>query len=68
MPSKILLTEEPIFKGLEKYLKENGELLNIYNLLKQNPQRFETFRYFFSLMMLYLKWTVSLIFFIYLFF
>lgn len=43
MESKILLTEEPAYKKLQEYLARNENSLNIKNLLKENPKRFDSF-------------------------
>lgn len=44
MENKISLTEDPIYKQLQQYLKERNSALNIRHLLQDNPLRFETFR------------------------
>lgn len=44
MESKILLNEEPAYKKLQAYLANNEDKLNIQKLLKENPQRFESYR------------------------
>ncbi|KAK6622525.1 hypothetical protein RUM44_002337 [Polyplax serrata] len=43
MENKISLTEDPIYKQLQQYLKERNSALNIRHLLQDNPLRFETF-------------------------
>lgn len=43
MESKILLNQEPAYKKLQEYLANNEDKLNIQKLLKENPQRFESY-------------------------
>lgn len=39
-----LLTSEPAYQSLQKYFDENAEKINIQQLFKSDPKRFEKFR------------------------
>lgn len=39
------LTEEVSWKKLQECFQKYGESINIYNLMKENPDRFNKFRY-----------------------
>lgn len=44
MEPKIKLTEEAAWKELEAFFNANGKSLNISNLFKEDPDRFQKFR------------------------
>lgn len=44
MESKPRLTQEATWKKLQDYFNSNGDKININNLFKENPDRFNKYR------------------------
>jgi hypothetical protein len=44
MDGRPKLGEEPVWQKLQKYYNDNGSKINIYQLMKENPNRFDKFR------------------------
>jgi len=44
MEGRPKLTDEPTWQKLQQYYNDNGSKINIYQLMKENPNRFDKFR------------------------
>jgi hypothetical protein len=44
MGGKLKLVDEPSWQKLQQYYQDNGNKINIYELMKTNPNRFDNFR------------------------
>jgi len=44
MEGRPKLTDEPTWQKLQQYYNNNGSKINIYQLMKENPNRFDKFR------------------------
>jgi hypothetical protein len=44
MDGRPKLADEPTWQKLQQYYNNNGSKINIYGLMKTNPNRFDNFR------------------------
>jgi hypothetical protein len=44
MEGRLKLTDEPTWQKLQQYYTSNGSKINIFQLMKENPNRFDKFR------------------------
>jgi hypothetical protein len=55
MDGRPRLVDEPIWQKLKQYYKDNGSKINIYELMKANPRRFDNFRQVLLLLVRYIN-------------
>jgi hypothetical protein len=55
MDGRPRLEDEPIWQKLKQYFKDNGSKINIYELMKANPRRFDNFRQVLLLLVRYIN-------------
>jgi hypothetical protein len=55
MEGRPKLIDEPIWQKLQQYYKDNESKINIYQLMKANPNRFDNFRQVLLLLVRYIN-------------